>query len=109
MCMACFTVKNFINRRGDESRAASACGFRDMMPPNRLFNARQPRCTARPGCAAAPLFVTRLEAGGTVLLAGDQAVVVSACCRIVCASSAVVPCADGVWRCPACVEGAGGA
>ena len=103
VCLGCFAVKNFINKRDDEIRAASACGFRDMMPPNRLFNLQQPRCTATPACADAPLFTTRLVAASGLLLAEDQAIVVSRCCGLVCSASAVVPFADGSWRCVACM------
>ena len=103
VCLGCFAVKNFINKRDDESRAASACGFRDMMPPNRLFDIQQPRCTATPECADAPLFTTNLAAASGVLLAENQAIVVSRCCGLVCSASAIFPTADGSWRCVACM------
>lgn len=103
VCLGCFAVKNFINKRDDESRAASACGFRDMMPPNRLFNLQQPRCTATPACADAPLFTTNLMAASGVLLAEDQAIVVSRCCGLVCSANAIAPSANGSWRCVACM------
>ena len=102
VCMGCFAVKNFINRRGEDTSAASACGFRDMMPANRLFNVQEPRCTARPECASAPLFTVRLAAPSGALLADDQIIVVSSCCGLVCTAAAVTPRADGTWRCVAC-------
>lgn len=90
-------MKNFINRRVDESRAASACGFKDMMPPNKLFDLQQPRCTATVECTDAPLFTANLPAASGMLLAEDQAIVVSRY-----SASAVTPLADGSWRCIAC-------
>jgi len=99
--MQCFAVKNFINRR-DETRAASACGFRNMMPPNRLFNEQKPRCTATPQCSGASLFITSVTAASDMLIADEDAIIVSRCCGLVCSASAVVPCPDGTWKCVAC-------
>ena len=104
VCMGCFAVKNFVNRRGDEPRAASACGFRDMMPANRLFNVKEPRCTAHIQCASAPLFTVRLVAASGALMVDDRVIVVSACCGLVCTAAAVMPRVDGSWRCGACLR-----
>ena len=103
VCMGCFAVKNFINLRADENKAASACGFRDMMPPNRLFDAQEARCTAKATCAHAPLYRVQLTAFTSALLSDDKAIVVSPCCGLCCTAAALVPCVDGVWRCAACV------
>lgn len=103
VCLGCFAVKNFINLRSDESKSASACGFKDMMPPNRLFDSQEPRCTVKPTCATAPLFRMRLAAFTGALLSDDKAIVVSSCCGLCCTTAALVPCLDGVWRCVACV------
>ena len=104
VCLGCFAVKNFVNKRGEDTSVVSACGFRDIMPTNRLFNAQGPRCTVRPECARAPLYTVRLTAASGALLAEDQVIVVSACCGLVCSAAAVTPRVDGSWRCVACLR-----